>query len=62
MNTKELETNDAPALQEYLQEYLKTDRQWPRHLRIAHARYELKQSKSAYSQAFWHAVIKANET
>jgi hypothetical protein len=52
---------------EQLNEFLESDRQWPRHLRIEHARYELRRASAAATQAqcveqqtFWHAVLKAN--
>lgn len=39
-----------------LNEFLKADRQWPRHLRIAHARLMMQ----ADNKEFWKAVLKAN--
>lgn len=48
-----------------LEVFLKSDRQWPRHLRIAHAKLRLKQSKAAKDELaveFWNAVISANGT
>lgn len=42
--------------------WLEGDRQWPRHLRIAHARRHLSPSNTLtpYGKKFWEAVIKAN--
>jgi hypothetical protein len=37
--------------------YLKEDRQWPRRLRIAHAKAHL---EAGMDRKFWVAVIKAN--
>jgi hypothetical protein len=42
-----------------LQDYLKSDRQWPRELRIANARYQLSVTESP-QHSFWQAVIDAN--
>jgi hypothetical protein len=41
-------------------EYLKADRQWPRHLRIAHAEYKLKAATNYKEKEFWQAVLEAN--
>jgi len=43
-----------------LQEYLKADRQWPRYLRISHARHKLKISETVEDKIFWNAVLLAN--
>lgn len=42
-------------------EYLKADRQWPRHLRVAHATMQLINSKTRGDEVFWSAVLKAND-
>lgn len=39
--------------------YLKDDRQWPRHLRLAHARYQRSVCKPDMA-AFWDAIIERN--
>ncbi len=44
-----------------LEAYLKSDRQWPRYCRIAHAEYQLKNSQSDSDRVFWQAVIDANK-
>lgn len=43
-----------------LKDYLKSERQWPRHCRIAHAEYQLANATSRRSKDFWRAVLKAN--
>ena len=46
-----------------VREWLKQDRQWPRDLRIAHAKLRMEQSRKANDQkgvAFWSAVLEAN--
>lgn len=45
-----------------LQTFLKSDRQWPRHLRIAHANMQLRNAMMEVDQSFWHAVIEVNGT
>ncbi len=54
----------TPLMVELLVEtYLPTDRQWPRHLRIAHAQYQMHQlPKGSLGQAFWKEIIKRNDT
>lgn len=44
-----------------VEEYLKQDRQWPRHLRIKHAQYQLlRTSPKSAEEKFWNAVLAAN--
>ena len=40
--------------------YLKSDRQWPRRLRRAHAKYQQRNAKTDTEKRFWKDVIKAN--
>ena len=42
-----------------VRDYLIADRQWPRHLRIAHAEHQLAQCKPDM-KSFWQTIIKAN--
>ncbi len=52
----------AAQMELIVEAYLPEDRQWPRHLRIAHAHYQLQQhAKGTLGAAFWRNVIKANE-
>ena len=47
-----------------IEEYLKDDRQWPRPLRIAHAKLELRLANEADEKGlaeFWEAVIERNQ-
>lgn len=44
-----------------VEKYLKADRQWPRVLRLAHARMQFKQSTDPAEKHFWRDVIEANE-
>lgn len=46
--------------QKKLDDYLRSDRQWLREHRIAHAEYQLSLVSSDDDKAFWQAVIKAN--
>ncbi len=41
--------------------FLLSDRQWPRPLRIQHAEYQRKISKTDEERRFWNAVIKRNK-
>lgn len=41
-------------------QFTRQNRQWPRHLRIAHAMRNLRQAKSPEAQAFWHRVCMDN--
>lgn len=43
-----------------LQDYLKADRQWPRHCRIGHAKLMLSMAQTKEDRAFWNAVLEAN--
>jgi hypothetical protein len=43
-----------------LEQYLREDRQWPKHLRIAHAKYRMKMAESKEDKSFWKQVILAN--
>lgn len=43
-----------------VEEFLKSDRQWPRELRLKHAQYQLRNAITEKTQTFWLAVIKAN--
>lgn len=45
-----------------LQTFLKSDRQWPRHLRIAHAHMQERKVDTAGEKEFWRKVIEANGT
>jgi len=45
-------------MEKQLLEYLKADRQWPRELRIAHAKYMM--AKYPERAGFFEQVIKAN--
>jgi hypothetical protein len=40
--------------------YLRADLQWPRHLRIAHAVYKLKEAATKNEKLFWTAILEAN--
>lgn len=42
-------------------EYVLADRQWPRHLRIAHAKMQMEKTLSVTSKNFWRAILKRNE-
>lgn len=42
-------------------EYLLTDRQWPHHLRVAHATMQLNKAKSVEEHRFWQLVLSANQ-
>jgi len=41
-------------------EYLKQDRQWPRHLRVAHANYQKRNTGDDEAKKFWSNIIAAN--
>lgn len=43
-----------------LEKFLKADRQWPRHLRIAHASCQLRNAPTEKLRSFWRAVIRRN--
>lgn len=43
-----------------LQEYLKADRQWPRHCRISYAKRMKSMAQTKEDRAFWNAVLEAN--
>lgn len=52
----------SDALQ--IDDFLKSDRQWTRSLRIAHAKYQVKRAKKrkdADGMTFWKEVITRNE-
>lgn len=44
-------------------EFLKSDRQWPRHLRIAHARHQLSvlDKRDDTARHFWQQVLERNQ-
>jgi hypothetical protein len=44
-----------------VKEYLLSDRQWPRVMRIQHAEFKLKNSQNSKDIAFWQAVLDANK-
>jgi len=44
-----------------VQEYIVADRQWPRNLRIAHAKSRLQAAKTHQEKTFWQAVLDANQ-
>jgi len=46
---------------EQVEEYIREDRQWPRHLRINHARMQLAKAGSELSRNFWRAILQRNE-
>lgn len=46
-----------------LQDYLESERQWPRNLRMGHAQYQAALARKANNQEqveFWEAVFEAN--
>lgn len=43
-----------------VQEYLKQDRQWPRWLRVAHAKYQLSIANTEADRVFWRQIRRAN--
>jgi hypothetical protein len=43
-----------------LQEFIISDRQWPRHLRIEHAKANIKAAKDPLARHFWEEVLLAN--
>lgn len=45
-----------------LNRFLKEDRQWPRHLRISHAKMQLFKADTLATADFWKAVLDANGT
>lgn len=44
-----------------VEDFLKSDRQWARPLRIAHAQYQLRQATTEDARSFWLAVLLANQ-
>jgi hypothetical protein len=46
---------------EAVQEFLKSDRQWPRRLRIKHASKKLSAALDATEVLFWRTVLNANK-
>jgi hypothetical protein len=42
-------------------EYLQADRQWPHHLRVAHAQMQLDKATSSEDYRFWQLVLSANQ-
>lgn len=42
-----------------LKKFLESDRQWPRHLRIAHAQYRFHRAMTFTEQDFWADVLEA---
>lgn len=44
-----------------LDKYLRGDRAWFRHQRIAHAKYKLSLDLTPQEKAFWKSVVEANE-
>lgn len=45
-----------------LHAFLKSNRQWPRHLRIANAQMQERKADTASEKEFWRKVIEANGT
>jgi hypothetical protein len=43
-----------------INEYIKADRQWPRHCRLQYAQVQLRAAKTPKDKEFWKAVITAN--
>lgn len=41
-------------------QFIKQDRQWTRHCRIAHAKYQLGNASNDAEKDFWEAVLMAN--
>ncbi len=53
------------ALREVVRDYCKMERQWPRHLRIAHYRQRMKQEgqapvSGAFAVKFWRMALELN--
>lgn len=48
-------------MQARLESWIKQDRQWLPHCRIAHATMQLRKATSKDDQDFWLAVIKLNQ-
>lgn len=44
-----------------LEDYIRSDRQWLREQRIAHAKHRFSSAKTDEERTFWTAVLKANE-
>jgi predicted P-loop ATPase len=47
---------------EAVQEFLKSDRQWPRRLRVKHATQRLFGAATEAERLFWQTVLSANAT
>jgi hypothetical protein len=45
-----------------IEEFCKSDRGWPRHLRIAHAEYQARLATTEDGRNFWRGVKNANGT
>lgn len=43
-----------------LVQFLKSDRQWPRALRLAHAKHQLGMAETEQDRRFWKEVLKRN--
>lgn len=50
----------TPNMEERVNAYLKDDRQWLRHIRIAHAKAKLSRAETLEEKEFWQHVLKAN--
>jgi hypothetical protein len=47
---------------ERVEEYIRQDRQWPRQLRINHAKMQMMKAKDqSDEERFWRAIIARNE-
>ena len=55
-------TGDQRAEIAELASFLKSDRQWSRRLRLAHAAYQMSAAPFKREQDFWRAVIRRNAT
>ena len=44
-----------------VEEWNKQDRQWPRHLRLDHDRYQKRVAKDDATRKFWSDVIRSNQ-
>lgn len=44
-----------------VEKWNKQDRQWPRQLRLDHARYQKRVAKDDATRKFWSDVIRANQ-
>jgi hypothetical protein len=49
------------GFEDRIDDYCRSDRQWPRALRVAHAEYQKTIAKTDEQRRFWNAVIKRNK-